>query len=141
MVIQHGNKVKIHYNAKVDDEIIDTSRNKEPMEFEVGEGKVVPGLEEGVVGLEEGEKKIVVVPPEKAYGEREEGLTKELPRETFRDSSQQIKKGMVLRYRTERGEVGLATIAKVKEENVTLDLNHPLAGQTIKFEIEIVDVK
>lgn len=141
MGIQEGNTVKIHYNAKVDDKVIDTSRNAEPMEFKVGEGQVVPGLEEGVVGLEEGDKETVVVPPEKAYGERKEGLTRELPRETFKDSSQQIEEGMVLRYRTERGEAGLATIEKVEEENITLDLNHPLAGQTIKFEVEVVDVK
>lgn len=130
--------VKMHYTAKIDDRVIDTSLNKDPIEFKAGEGQVIQGLDEAVVGLEKGEKKTVVVPPEKAYGQRQEGLTEKVPRGEFREPPEE---GAIVQLRTDQGEVRLATIAKVEEDNVTLDLNHPLAGQTIKFELEIVDVK
>ncbi|MFW6110493.1 MAG: FKBP-type peptidyl-prolyl cis-trans isomerase [Thermoproteota archaeon] len=141
MAIQDGDIVKVHYDAKVDDEVIDTSRKRAPIEFEVGEGQVLPGLDEGVVGLEKGEKKTLVVPPEEGYGKRKEGLTKELPLTRFKEPAQEIKEGMVLRYQTEKGHVGIATIEEIKENSAILDLNHPLAGQTIKFEIEVMDVQ
>ncbi|NIR87916.1 peptidylprolyl isomerase [Candidatus Bathyarchaeota archaeon] len=141
MVIENGNLVKMHFDAKIDDRVIDTSRNRDPIEFKVGEGQVLQGLDEAVVGLKKGEKKTVMVPPEKAYGQRQEGLTQKIPRDRFRELPQRIEEGTVVRYRTEQGKVRLATIAKVEEDNVTLDLNHPLAGQAIKFELEIVDIK
>ncbi|NIW13005.1 MAG: peptidylprolyl isomerase, partial [Candidatus Thorarchaeota archaeon] len=94
-----------------------------------------------VVGLQKGEKKTVTVPPEKAYGQRQEDRIRKIPRDRFGEPSKRIEEGTVVQYRTQQGKARLATVAKVEEENVTLDLNHPLAGQTIKFELEIVDIK
>lgn len=137
MVIEKGNLIKMHYIAKIDDHVIDTTLDRDPIEFKVGEGEVLQGLDEAVLGLEKGEKKTVVVPPEKAYGQRQEGLTEKIPRDRFKEP----REGAIIQIINEIGEVRLATIEKVEEDNVTIDLNHPLAGQTIKFEIEIVDIK
>ncbi|MFP3984667.1 MAG: peptidylprolyl isomerase [Candidatus Bathyarchaeia archaeon] len=141
MVIENGNIVKIHYDVKIGDRVIDTSRNKDPVEFKVGEGQILQGLDEGVVGLENGEKKTVVVPPEKAFGQRQEGLTKKLPRDKSNEPAKGINEGDIIQCETEQGAVMHATITKVEEDNVTVDLNHPLAGQTITFDLEILDVK
>lgn len=141
MVIENGNMVKMHYNAKIGDRVIDTSRNKSPIEFKVGEGQILQGLDEAVVGLKTGDKKTVVVPPEKAYGQRKEGLTQKIRRDKSREPPKGIEEGSVIQYKTEQGKNRYGTITKVEEDNITVDLNHPLAGQTINFDLEIVDVK
>lgn len=141
MVIENGNMVKMHYNAKIGDRVIDTSRNKNPIEFKVGEGQILQGLDEAVVGLKTGDKKTVVVPPEKAYGQRKEGLTQKIRRDKSREPPKGIEEGSVIQYKTEQGKNRYGTITKVEEDNITVDLNHPLAGQTINFDLEIVDVK
>ena len=141
MTIENGNVVKIHYDAKIGDNVIDSSRNKQPIEFTVGEGFVIKGLDEAVLGLESGEKKTVVVPPEKAYGERQDNLTKEMPRDKSDPATKNIKQGDVVRFRNAQNAVQLATVTKVEEEKITLDLNHPLAGQTLTFDLEIVEIK
>lgn len=141
LAIENGNVVKMHYDAKIGNQVIDTSRNKEPLEFTVGEGFVIKGLDEAVLGLESGEKKTVVVPPEKAYGERKDDLTKEMARDNSDEVTKNIKKGDVVRFRNAQGSVQYATVTKAEEEKVTLDLNHPLAGQTLTFDLEIVEIK
>jgi FKBP-type peptidyl-prolyl cis-trans isomerase 2 len=141
LVIKNGDVVKIHYSAKIGDRLIDTSRNKRPIEFKVGEGQILQGLDEAVVGLDTGDKKTVVVPPEKAYGQRKEGLTQKIPRDKFKEPPKGIEEGNIIKYKTKQGKDMYATIAKVEEDNLTLDLNHPLAGQTLNFDLEILDVK
>ena len=141
LAIENGNVVKMHYEAKIGDRVIDTSRDKNPLEFKVGEGYVLQGLDEAVVGLKNGEKKTVIVPPEKGYGERKENFITKMPRNKSNEPSKGIEEGNIVRYRTEKGAVKLATVKKVEEDNVTLDLNHPLAGQTLTFDLEILDVK
>ena len=141
MAIEKGNVVKIHYDAKIGDRVIDTCQSQEPLEFKVGEGYVIKGLEEAIVGLNQGEKKTITIPPEKAYGERQEGLTKKLARNKEVEPQTGIQKGNIVRYQTPEGAIRFATVTQVEEDNVTLDLNHPLAGETITFNIEIVEVK
>jgi peptidylprolyl isomerase len=141
LVIKNGNIVKMHYNAKIGDSLIDTSRNKDPIEFKVGERQILQGLDEAVVGLKTGDKKTVVVPPEKAYGQRKEGLTQKIPRDKSKEPPNGVEEGNIIQYKTEQGKNRYATITKVEEDNLTVDLNHPLAGQTINFDLEIVDVK
>jgi peptidylprolyl isomerase len=141
LVIKNGNIVKMHYNAKIGDSLIDTSRNKDPIEFKVGERQILQGLDEAVVGLKTGDKKTVVVPPEKAYGQRKEGLTQKIPRDKSKEPPKGVEEGNIIQYKTEQGKNRYATITKVEEDNLTVDLNHPLAGQTINFDLEIVDVK
>jgi FKBP-type peptidyl-prolyl cis-trans isomerase 2 len=141
LAVERGSIVRMHYRAMVGDRLIDTTHDREPIEFKVGEGQVIEGLDEAVIGLKKGDKKTVIVPPEKAYGERQEDLTGKIPVDRFRAiPPEQLKEGTVVQLRTLEG-IRLATILRVDEDGVTLDFNHPLAGQTIKFEIEIVDVK
>lgn len=139
MSIEKGNVVKIRYEAKVGDRVIDSSREKKPLEFKVGEGEVIKGLDEAVVGLNSGEKKTVNIPPEKAYGKRQEGFTHKMPRSKLRKSYKRIEKGNVVRYNTDKGVVKFATVAEVKEDDIIFDLNHPLAGETITFDLEILE--
>jgi len=141
LTIENGNVVKMRYNAKIGDRIIGTSRDKKPLEFEVGEGHVLKGLDEAVVGLEKGTKKTVVIPPEKGYGKRKKDFITKMPRNKSNEPVRGIEEGNIVRYKTEKGIFKYATVAKVEETNVTLDLNHPLAGQTLTFELEILDVK
>ncbi len=141
MAIQKGNVVKLHYDAKVGDQIIDSSRDKTPLEFKVGEGKVLKGLDEAVVGLDSGAKKTVVIPPEKGYGLRKDGLFTEIARDKSKEPETGIMEGHVVCFKTDIGEIKYATVAKVEDDTITLDLNHPLAGQTITFDLEVVDVK
>lgn len=141
LTIKNGNVVKMHYNAKIGDRVIDTSRDKNPLEFKVGEGHVLKGLDEAVVGLENGAKETVVVPPENAYGERQEGRLTKMPRIKSNEPADGIEEGKIVRYKTEQGTFKYATVTKVEENNITLDLNHPLAGQTLTFDLEILDVK
>jgi peptidylprolyl isomerase len=133
--------VKMHYNAKIGDRLIDTSRNKNPIEFKVGEGQILQGLDEAVVGLETGDKKTVVVPPEKAYGQRQEGLTQKIHRDKSKEPAEGIEEGNVIQFKTKEGKNGYATVTKVEEDSITIDLNHPLAGRTINFDLEIVEVQ
>ena len=141
MAVKRGSVVKIHYTAMVGDRLIDTTHDREPIEFKVGEGQVIEGLDEAVIGLRKGDKKTVVVPPEKAYGERQEDLTGKIPLERFSAiPPEHLKEGTIVQLRTLEG-IRLATILRVDEDGVILDFNHPLAGQTIKFEIEVVDVR
>lgn len=139
MSIENGNVVKLRYEAKVGDRVIDSSREKKPLEFKVGEGEVIKGLDEAVVGLTGGEKKTVIIPPEKAYGKRQEGFTHKIPKSKLRESYKRIEKGNVIRYNTDKGVVKFATVAEVKEDDIIFDLNHPLAGETITFDLEILE--
>jgi FKBP-type peptidyl-prolyl cis-trans isomerase 2 len=139
MAIENGNVVKIHYEAKIGNRIIDSSLEKKPLEFKVGQGDVIKGLDEAVIGLKSGEKKTVTIPPEKAYGKRREGLTQKMPRNKFRAKG--LEKGNIIRYKTDKGAVRYATIAEIKGDNIIFDLNHPLAGQKITFDLEILEVQ
>jgi len=140
LAVERGNLIKIHYTAKIGDQVTDSSRGRDPVEFRVGEGQVVQGMDEAVVGLEKGEKKTIIVPPEKAYGQRQEGLIMEIPREYFGAMREQVQEGDIIQIKT-KDDSRLVTVMQVREEKVTLDLNHPLAGQTITYELEIVDIK
>jgi peptidylprolyl isomerase len=141
LAIQKGNVVKLHYDAKIGDQVIDTSRDKIPLEFKVGEGKVLKGLDEAVVGLDVGTKKTVVIPPEKGYGLRKDGLFTEVARDKSKEPEAGIVVGHVVCFKTDLGALRYGTVSKVEEDTITLDLNHPLAGQTITFDLEIVEVK
>ncbi|MFH1327615.1 MAG: FKBP-type peptidyl-prolyl cis-trans isomerase [Candidatus Bathyarchaeota archaeon] len=141
MVVEKGNHVKVHVTVKVEDDIFYSSYDGDPIEFNVGEGKVLRGLDEAVIGLEKGEKKSLKIPPEGAYGQRREKLLKKLPRDSIDVPSEQIQEGAIIESGSEQGEPRLATIRKIGEDGITVDFNHPLAGQTLDFELEIVDVQ
>lgn len=140
MAIKIGDEVKFHYTVKLEDgEVVETTRGGEPLSFTVGSERLLPGLEEAILGLKKGDRREVTIPPEKGFGERREELLKEVPKSMFKEGAELLK-GAWIELRPAAGPPRLAVIHEVKEDTVVLDFNHPLAGRTLTFDIEIVDV-
>lgn len=140
MAISEGDTVSVHYKGSLEDgKVFDTSEGRDPLEFQVGAGQVIPGFEQAVVGKDVGEKATAEVPPEQGYGERNPEMIRKLPKEQL--NAEGLEQGQVLGLEDEQGRQYQATVAELDDENVTLDFNHFLAGQTLRFEIEVVDVQ
>ncbi len=136
-----GDKVAVHYTGKLrDGTVFDTSRDGEPLRFEVGAEEVVPGFEAGLLGMKQGDSKTLVVSPEDAYGQHLEDLVFQVPRGQM-PSGVEPRAGMMLELSGPNGQALLVTIARVDEETLTLDANHPLAGEELHFDVEIVEVQ
>lgn len=121
-----------------DGEVLDSSQGREPLAYIHGTGSIVPGLEEALEGKEKGAAVQVSVPPAKGYGEREESLSQKVPRTMFDIES--IEPGMRFHAEGAHG-THVVTVTAVDSENVTVDANHPLAGQTLNFDVKVVDVR
>lgn len=140
MKIEKGKTVTIHYEGKLEDgTLFDSSKGKEPLEFVFGAGTIIPGLEKGLEGLEKGDTKEVTVAPKDAYGERNPEAVQKIEKEHFPEN---IKPeiGMQLMAQTETSQVPV-TITDIQEEYILIDFNHPLAGQNLIFNVEVVDIK
>ena len=140
MKVEKGNKVKIDYEGRLEDgTIFDTSKGKDPLEFEAGSGMVIKGFDDAVMGMEKDEEKEVTIPPAEAYGELNDSLIKKFPRDKL-PQDQEPKVGMMLTLGTPDGNQIPAKITALDDKEVTLDLNHPLAGKTLIFKIKVVDI-
>ncbi|MFH1682324.1 MAG: peptidylprolyl isomerase [Candidatus Woesearchaeota archaeon] len=141
MKVAKGNKVKIEYTGKLSDgAVFDASKTHgQPLEFEVGSGMVIPGFDKAVEGMELNEEKTVTIPVTEAYGESKAELMQEVPRDKL-PKEPEPKEGMMLAIGTPDGRQIPARIAKVAEDKVTIDLNHPLAGKELTFEIKVVGI-
>lgn len=138
--VKEGSKIKVHYTGKLDNgTVFDSSEGKDPLEFTVGEGKIIKGFDKGVVGMKEGEEKEIKIEPGDAYGDRREDLVQEIPRDKL-PKEPEPKVGMVLQLKAATGQAFMARIAEVGEKTVKVDLNHPLAGQNLNFKIKIVEI-
>ena len=139
--IQKGTLVTMHYTGSYADggEVFESSYDSEPIVFRVGNNEIIPGLELAVLGMEVGEKKDVAVPPELGYGERSDSLVVEVERDRLGDF--EIELGDRLELEADNGENIIMTVVEIKDDMVVLDANHDLAGETLNFAIEIVDVK
>jgi peptidylprolyl isomerase len=136
-----GSDVKVHYTGRLDDgTVFDTSKDRDPLSFTLGEGQVISGFENAVEGMGEGESKEARIPAEEAYGERREELILSVPREQFPDEVEP-EVGQRLQMQTQEGEVVPVMVADVEEDVVRLDANHPLAGRDLTFDIEVVEVE
>lgn len=139
MPIEKGNKVKVHYTGKLEDgTVFDSSEGKEPLEFEVGSGKVIKGFEEALVGMEKGEEKEITLPPEQAYGDVNPQLVQKIPRDKIPEGNDP-QPGMFLALKTPDGKQIPAKITEVTDQEVTIDINPPLAGKTLNFKLKIED--
>lgn len=137
---QNGNEVKVHYTGKLDDgTVFDSSDGREPIEFTVGEGQVIPGFEQAVVGMEVGEKKTVTIPCDDAYGPRRDDMVVTVDKDKFPEGVEP-EQGQRFQVGSEQGQAIPAVVTDVTESKVTLDANSPLAGQDLTFEIELVEV-
>lgn len=138
--VKKGDKIKIHYHGKLTDgSTFDSSEGREPLEFEVGSGMVIPGFDEGVTGMIIGEKKTINIPAMEAYGPKQEELLMEFPLDKF-PADMKPEVGMALNMSNQDGQQFPVVIAAVKEEVVVLDGNHPLAGQDLIFDLELVEI-
>ncbi|NBB77357.1 MAG: peptidylprolyl isomerase [Bacteroidetes bacterium] len=135
-----GDTVKVHYTGTLEDgEVFDTSKDKEPLEFQLGQGQLIPGFEKAVEGMEVGESTTVEIPSNEAYGEVRDDLVINVPKDQLpEDISPQI--GMQLQVNQQDGQPIPVRITEIGDEDLTLDANHPLAGKDLKFEIELVNV-
>jgi peptidylprolyl isomerase len=138
--VKNGDKVKVHYHGRfTDGTTFDSSEGREPLEFTVGEGSVIKGFDDGVMGMSIGDKKTVSIQAGDAYGDKSEDMLVEFPREQFPpDMNPEV--GMQLNMTNGNGQVILVTIVEVKDDTVILDANHPLAGKDLIFDIELVSI-
>ena len=137
---QHGDTVRIHYSGTLNDGTpFDSSQGREPLEFGLGTGQVIPGFEKAVEGMSVGEVKSFRIPPEEAYGERREELVQDVPR-TALPQALSPEVGMQLQGTNGEGYTMTFMITEVRDDSVTLDGNHPLAGQDLNFDIELVAI-
>lgn len=140
MAIEEGDTVHVHYTGTLDNgEEFDTSRDREPLAFQVGGGQVLPKFEEAVVGKKVGDTFELKLDPEDAYGEVRDDLVHELPKEQFEGAAPEP--GMHVHLQGPQGETLHGDVKEVTDDAVTVDLNHPLAGERLNFEVEVVDVE
>ncbi|MBI4309131.1 MAG: peptidylprolyl isomerase [Candidatus Omnitrophica bacterium] len=137
--VENGKLVKLDYTLTVNNQEIETSIGKKPLEFVVGDKSVIPGLENGLTGMHRGEEKLITVESKDAYGQVDPKAFKEFPK-TSMPKGAEPKVGMVLQAQAPDGESFPATIAELKGDKVILDFNHPLAGKQLKFQVKVLDI-
>ena len=138
---QVGDLVSVHYTGKLNNgEVFDSSRDRDPLEFTLGKEELLAGFEDGVVGMKPGESKLVTLEPENAFGDRREELLLKLPK---KEIPQNITPsvGLQLKLSNASGNEMTVVVTEVGEDSVTLDGNHPLSGQTVVFDIELLEIK
>ncbi len=137
---QKGDKVHVHYTGKTNDgNVFDSSRQRDPLEFRIGSGMVIPGFENAVIGLEIGQSVTAVIPANEGYGERMAELLFEVPKDQFPDDiTPEI--GLQLQLSNPDGGNTVVTITEITGQSVTLDANHFLAGKELTFDIELVAI-
>jgi peptidylprolyl isomerase len=137
---KHGDTVKVHYTGKLSDgTVFDTSDGRDPLEFTVGQSQVIPGFERAVVGMDLGESRTAHIPAAQAYGARDERLVTQVSRQQIPDDVEMSVNDR-LQVRRSDGRTLVVTVTDISETSVTLDGNHPLAGQDLTFDIELVDI-
>ncbi len=139
--VKANDTIKVHYTGKLNDgRVFDSSVDREPLEFTLGQGQLIPGFEKGVIDMAVNEKKTVNIPSAEAYGERREEMMQEVPKSQL---PPEIKPevGMGLVSQTPEGQEMRLTVAEVKDESIVVDANHPLAGEDLIFEIEVLEIK
>ena len=139
--VKAGDTVKVHYHGRLTDgTTFDSSEGREPLEFEVGSGMVIKGFDDGVTGMAVGEKKTIQIPVTEAYGEKDANMVMEFPIDRF-PPGMKPEVGMQLAMNNGQGQQIPVVIVEVKADSVTLDANHPLAGEDLIFDLELVDIK
>lgn len=137
---KQGNKVKVDYTGKLKDgSVFDSSASREPLEFMIGNGQVIPDFEDAVVGMNPGDSKTIEIPAARAYGPRHEDLVIAIDREQFpTDINPEV--GDQLQISQPDGRASVVTVTDINDSSVTLDANHPLAGEDLTFDIQLVEV-
>jgi FKBP-type peptidyl-prolyl cis-trans isomerase SlpA len=139
--VKENNTVKVHYTGKLSDgQVFDSSEGKEPLEFTLGQGRLIPGFEKGLMDMKLNEKKTVTIAKEEAYGEVNQDLIQEVQKSEL---PQEIKPevGMGLVSKSSDGQEMNLQVIEVREASIVLDGNHPLAGKDLTFDLEVVEIK
>lgn len=139
--VKENDTIKLHYTGKLaDGQVFDSSVEREPIEFKVGEGKIIPGLEKGVIDMKVNEKKTIEIAKDEAYGEASDELFQEVKKEQLpEDIKPEV--GMGLVSKNPDGSERQLRVAEVKDDHIVVDANHPLAGKDLIFDVELVEIK
>jgi FKBP-type peptidyl-prolyl cis-trans isomerase 2 len=140
--VKDKDTVKVHYTGKLKEsgQVFDSSLEREPLEFTLGQGMLIPGFEEGIIDMKVSEKKTIDIPKDKAYGDKRDDLFQKVSKEQL---PEEIKPevGMGLVSKTPDGREQQLRVAAVNDDHIVVDANHPLAGQDLTFDVEIVEIK
>jgi FKBP-type peptidyl-prolyl cis-trans isomerase 2 len=141
MLVKNGDKIKVEYKGTLNDGTVFDSSEKhgKPLEFQVGSGQIIKGFDEAVKGMAKGEEKNVKIPSQEAYGQPNPQLVQKVLKQNL-PKDQEVKPGMALLATTPDGKQIPAKVSEVNENDVTIDLNHPLAGKDLNFKIKVVEV-
>jgi peptidylprolyl isomerase len=135
-----GDTVRVHYTGRLDDgSVFDSSEGRDPLEFRLGGGEVIPGFEDAVTGMAPGDERTVTIPAAEAYGPRRDELVLVVSKTELPDELQQAEVGQQLQM-SQEGQSFVVTISDVTDSDVVLDANHPLAGEDLTFELQLVDI-
>lgn len=135
-----GDTVKVHYTGKLENgTVFDSSADREPLQFTIGEGNIIPGFENAVIGMEPGQSKTERIPCAEAYGPRHDEMVQTVERSAI-PADIALEKGQRLQVSQPNGPAMVVTVSEVNDESVTLDGNHMLAGEDLVFEIELLEI-
>lgn len=136
-----GNRARIHYTVTLKSgKTVGSSRGGQPLSFTIGKGKVLKGLEQGIIGMQPGQVKDLEISPEQGYGTRNEDMVMQLDRSKF-PADIMLEKGRVVQYRSETQEVVNLLIRDFDDNTITVDANHPLAGETLLYKVHLVSLE
>jgi FKBP-type peptidyl-prolyl cis-trans isomerase 2 len=138
-MVSEGNMIKVNYTLTVDGKIIDSSAKGSPLEFKVGNKQVINGFESAVIGMKIGEKKSFQVAPEEGYGPENPNAIQRVTKDRL-PADPEPEVGMALHAKTATGQTLTGMITEIQDNTVVIDFNHPLAGKTLNFEIEIMEI-
>jgi FKBP-type peptidyl-prolyl cis-trans isomerase SlyD len=138
MAISNNQKVAINYELKVEGDVVDSNIDKEPLEFTFGSGQILPGLESRIAELNEGEKASVVVPADEAYGQHNEEAMQKFPKSKLEGIDLSV--GLPLQGKNSDGKPIQVVVKEIYDDDVLIDLNHPLAGKDLNFDVNVVSV-
>jgi peptidylprolyl isomerase len=137
---KNGDQVKVHFTGKIDDGIVfASSHGQEPLEFRIGDGSVLPGVDQAINGMAPGERKTVTLAPSEGFGEKTDALVLTVERSQFPEGFEP-REGMELHVPQPDGSIVFFKILQIFESEIKLDANHPLAGKTLTFELELLEV-
>ncbi len=140
MTAKNGDTVKVHYTGKLQDgTVFDSSMSREPLEFAIGSGNIIPGFENAVIGMNPGDSKTETIPAENAYGPHREEMVLVVERGQIPEDVA-VEVGQQLQIRQQEGQVIPVIVTDISDSQVTLDANHPLAGEDLVFDIELVGI-
>ena len=139
--VKENNTVKVNYTGKLSDgQVFDSSEGKEPIEFTLGQGRLIPGFEKGLIDMELNEKKTITIPKEEAYGEVNKDLIQEVKKsELPQEMAPEV--GMGLVSKSPDGQEMNLLVVEVRDETIVIDGNHPLAGKDLVFDLEVIEIK